>query len=266
MGENKESEILVELREEVAIITLNRPKVYNALGRTHKLELAEYFKRFSTHPEIKVIVLTAKGKAFCTGQDLNDRHISAQSDATPVDLGKTLKEEWNPLVQSIRECDRPVICAVNGVCAGAGISVALSADLVIAHPDVKFVSGFTKIGLIPDAGSSHRFSRALGPQKAFEFFCFNHPLMPHELEEKGLINRVEINPLNFALTWAKEMAKMAPLSLRELKKNLQAGGDLAFNDILEWEARSQKRLGESFDYKEGVAAFLEKRPPQFRGE
>lgn len=256
--------ILTKTEDQIFTITINRPQVYNALTKEAKLEIVQSLREAGRNSEVRSIILTGEGKAFCTGQDLNDRTIQAKEG--PVDLGVTLETEWNPLVRAIKESSKPVIAAVNGVCAGAGVSVALACDLIIAHPQAKFISGFTKLGLIPDAGSSHRFSHALGPQKAFEFFVFNQPLMPEQLEQVGLINTHAQEPLALAKKWAQELNQLAPLSLAELKKNLQNALDLPYNQMLEREVACQRMLGNSKDYQEGLSAFFEKRKPQFSGE
>lgn len=266
MSENSGQDIL-EINEnngETLILKINRPKVYNALTKEAKLELIALIRKADRNPEIRTIIITGEGKAFCTGQDLNDRSVRA--DETPVDLGTTLETEWNPLVNAIRECSKPVLAAVNGVCAGAGVSVALACDLIIAESEAKFVSGFTKLGLIPDAGSSHKFSKAMGQQKAFEFFVFNRPMMPEQMEEYGLINGHDERPLRLCLDWASKLNKMAPLSLSSLKRNLQQAQDLPYNEMLEREIASQRTLGNSNDYREGLSAFFEKREPQFKGQ
>lgn len=258
---------IVEISEnggQTLILKINRPKVYNALTKDAKLELISLIRKADRNPEVRTLILTGEGKAFCTGQDLNDRTV--RGDEAPVDLGTTLETEWNPLVNAIRECSKPVIAAVNGVCAGAGVSVALACDLIIAESEAKFVSGFTKLGLIPDAGSSHKFARAMGQQKAFEFFVFNRALMPEHMEEYGLINGHDERPLEVCLKWAASLNKMAPLSLSTLKTNLQQAQDLPYNEMLDREIAAQRTLGNSLDYKEGLSAFFEKREPQFKGQ
>ena len=172
--------LLVEIDKSIATVAINRPEVYGALTREAKLELIKVIRQLNRDENVKAIVLTGTGKAFCSGQDLNDRTVKAEDK--PVDLGITLKEEWNPLVNSIRESKKIIIGAINGVCAGAGVSVALACDMIVSAPGVKFVSGFSKLGLCPDAGSTYTFTKAWGEKKALEFFLFNQPLTAEEMK------------------------------------------------------------------------------------
>ena len=248
----------------VASIIINRPEVYGALNRDSKLEIIKAFKACNKDDSVKAIVLTSEGKAFCSGQDLNDRTVDGSSG--PVDLGHTLETEWNPLVESIRKSEKIVIGAINGVCAGAGLSVALSCDLIVAKPKVKFVSGFSQLGLAPDAGSSYTFVKALGRQKTLEFFLFNMPMLAEELCEKGLINHVDDNPFEYATQMAKKISLMAPLSLSMIKKNIQSASEETFQDVMDKETKTQRFLGNSEDYQEGLRAFFDKRTPNFLGK
>lgn len=248
----------------VSVITINRPDVYNALNRQSKMELIDALEKAALEESIKAVVLTANGKAFCSGQDLNDR-ANQDEDAPKKDLGETLKTEWNPLVEAIRNCPKIVVAAINGVTAGAGISVAMACDLVIAPEKTRFVSGFTKLGLVPDAGSTHTFTNALGPKKAMEFFLFNQPLMSEELQCAGLINAIDSNPIELAQKWCGQIANMAPLSIAHLKKNIQKASHMSFADSMLNETNSQCYLGQTEDFNEGVLSFFEKRTPVFKG-
>lgn len=255
----------IQRQDQVLTIKINRPEVYNALNTQTKAELQQAITWAGQQSELRVVVLGAEGKAFCTGQDLNDR-ASTQTQGGSVDLGHTLESEWNPLVKAIYHSPIPVIAAVQGVTAGAGISVALACDLIIAAPEIKFVSGFAKLGLCPDAGSTHALTRALGKARAYEFFIFNQPLMSEELEKVGLINEIHHDPWSAALAMAQELAKLAPLSAREIKHNMQLAQHHSWDDMLQLEVDAQRRLGHSQDYQEGVKAFFEKRPPRFQGK
>lgn len=250
------------IQDGVLILTMNRPEVYNALGTQHKLDIIAAVEEGNQNPEVHAIILTANGKAFCTGQDLNDRTVQKGA----VDLGHTLETEWNPLVNSLRLSNKITIAAVNGICAGAGVSVALACDLVSAHPEAKFISGFSKIGLAPDAGSTSVFSRALGPKHALEFFLFNQPLSAAKMLELRLINQVDELPLEAAQKMSQNIKLLPPLSVREIKKNLQIAGDVSYNESMVNETRVQKFLGASEDYQEGLKAFFEKRAPKFLGK
>ncbi len=256
--------ILVSKENFTGTITINRPEVYGALTREAKLELIRAIRQFNKDSEVGCIILTSEGKAFCSGQDLNDRTVQASERA--VDLGVTLETEWNPLVNTIRESKKIIIGAINGVCAGAGVSVALACDLIIAHPKAKFVSGFSKLGLCPDAGATKTFTEALGAKKALEFFLFNEGLSAEKMLEAGLINGQDEQFIDIAKTWARDINLLAPMSVEIIKQNIAMAKDLSYNESMEREVSSQRFLGNSEDYKEGLNAFFEKRTPKFLGK
>jgi 2-(1,2-epoxy-1,2-dihydrophenyl)acetyl-CoA isomerase len=253
-----------EIQNATAVITLNRPEVYNALNLRGKLDIIEAIKKANSSPDIRSIVLTGEGKAFCSGQDLNDRSVDARKG--PVDIGHTLETEWNPLVNAIRASDKLVIAAINGVCAGAGLSVALACDLKISAPGVRFIAGFTQIGLAPDAGLSFQLVRHLGYARALAFSLKGKPLLAEELVSFGLINEVHQYPLAAAMQLAEELNQLAPMSLKATKKNFQLAAEALWAQVLEGEKVAQRTLGFSDDYREGVTAFLEKRKPVFKGQ
>lgn len=258
------SDLIIETHGATRLIKINRPEVYNALTKAAKLELIEAMNIAANDNAIRSIVLSAEGKAFCSGQDLNDRTVAAGGGERP-NLGHTLETEWNPLVESIRNCPKIVIAAINGVCAGAGLSVALACDLRIAHPKARFVSGFSKLGLCPDAGSSYHFTRALGPSAAMEFFLFNRPLEAAQMEKVGLVGKISEQFLDEALEWANEINKLAPQATQTIKANVKMAAETGFREMIEVETKSQQKLGQSDDYQEGLAAFFEKRGPNFTG-
>jgi 2-(1,2-epoxy-1,2-dihydrophenyl)acetyl-CoA isomerase len=249
----------------VVTITINREDVYNALNKDSKKLIVKAIKSANKNSELRAIVLTGSGtKAFCSGQDLNDRSIDTKLG--PVNLGETLNNEWNPLIKAIRNSSLPVIAAVNGVCAGAGLSIAVACDLVVAVPTAKFVSGFSKLAIANDAGSGQIFARAMGPKKALEFFYFNQPLLASDMCEYGLINSVADNALETAQELASQIAALAPYSVTAIKQNVQLALETSFTESLERETKLQRFLGHTKDYQEGLLAFKEKRSPQFKGE
>jgi len=255
--------IEVKNENQTCIITINREAVYNALNRDSKFEIIKAIREANKDQDIRSIILTAKGKAFCSGQDLNDRTVNDPNQK--VDLGRTLEEEWNPLMNAIRNSEKLVIAAINGVCAGAGLSMALNCDIKIAMPQVKFISGFTQIGLAPDAGLSSHLTKNLGYSKALEFALMGKPLLSEEMLAYNFINEISSSPLETAIQMASQINELAPLAVKMVKKNLKAAMDLDFNQTLEQEKFTQRFLGFSEDYKEGVRAFLEKRKPKFLG-
>ncbi|MFG1483712.1 enoyl-CoA hydratase-related protein [Halobacteriovorax sp. HFRX-2_2] len=256
--------IIIEKEAFTGVITIDREEVYGALSKEAKLEIISAIRTLNRDNEVGCIILSSKGKGFCTGQDLNDRTV--QAGEKPVDLGVTLETEWNPLVNAIKNSKKLVIAAVEGVVAGAGVSVALACDLVVARPGIKFVSGFSKLGLCPDAGSTHMFTQALGPKKAMEYFLFNAPLTSEQLESAGLINKVSEEALTDAKAWAGQINAMAPLSVKAIKENIGVAIDSTSKESMDRETAYQRFLGNSEDYKEGLSAFFEKRQAKFLGK
>jgi 2-(1,2-epoxy-1,2-dihydrophenyl)acetyl-CoA isomerase len=255
--------ILFEKKNKTAIITINRPDVYNALNRQGKIDIVEAIKVANADQSIRSIILTASGKAFCSGQDLNDRTVDARLG--PVDIGQTLETEWNPLVNAIRTSEKLIIAAINGVAAGAGLSVVLACDLKISFPKIRFISGFTQIGLAPDAGLSFQLVRSMGYSQALAFALSGKPMLSEEMLERGFINEISDAPLESALKLSEVINQLAPLSVKHVKKNFQLATESKWNEVLEEEKTAQRFLGFSSDYKEGVTAFLEKRAPKFQG-
>jgi 2-(1,2-epoxy-1,2-dihydrophenyl)acetyl-CoA isomerase len=255
--------IKYEVQAGTALITINRPQVYNALNVQGKLDIISAIREANKNTEVRSIILAAEGKAFCSGQDLNDRTVDATKG--PVDIGHTIETEWNPLIEAIRKSDKLVIAAIQGVCAGAGLSVALACDLKVAAPGVRFISGFSQIGLAPDAGMGFMLVRQMGYTKALEFALLGKPLLSEDMLGYNYINRVAETPLEVAKELATEINKLAPLSVKMVKKNFQHAGEKELGEVLSREKYVQRFLGFSQDYKEGVSAFLEKRKPDFKG-
>ncbi|HXH74448.1 MAG TPA: enoyl-CoA hydratase-related protein [Bacteriovoracaceae bacterium] len=264
MKETKSFEtIKYEVKNSTAIITINRPQVYNALNVQGKLDIIDGIREANKDGTVRSIILTAEGKAFCSGQDLNDRSVDATKG--PVDIGHTIETEWNPLIDAIRNSEKLVIGAILGVCAGAGLSVALACDLKVAAPGIRFISGFSQIGLAPDAGMSFMLVRQMGYTKALEFALLGKPLLSEDMQRYNFISRIAEDCLTTALEMAAEVNALAPLSVKMVKKNLQFANEKELGQVLEREKHVQRFLGFSQDYKEGVTAFMEKRKPQFKG-
>jgi 2-(1,2-epoxy-1,2-dihydrophenyl)acetyl-CoA isomerase len=255
--------IKYEIKDGTAVVTINRPQVYNALNVQGKLDIISAIREANKDANIRSIILAAEGKAFCSGQDLNDRTVDASKG--PVDIGRTIETEWNPLIEAIRTSDKLIIAAIQGVCAGAGLSVALACDMKIAAPGVRFISGFSQIGLAPDAGMSFMLVRQMGYTKALEFALLGKPLTSEAMLEYNFLNKIADAPLEEAQKLAREINNLAPLSVKMVKKNLHYANEKELDEVLDREKYVQRYLGFSQDYKEGVSAFLEKRKPQFKG-
>jgi len=252
-----------EIQNGTAVITINRPEVYNALNVQGKLDIISAIREANKDTSVRSIVLAAEGKAFCSGQDLNDRTVDASKG--PVDIGHTLETEWNPLISAIRSSDKLIIAAVQGVCAGAGLSVVLACDMKVAAPGVRFIAGFSQIGLTPDAGMSFMLTRQMGYTKALEFALMGKPMSSEDMLQYGFINTISETPLVQAMELSASVNALAPLSVKTVKKNFQFALDKELVSVLEREKHTQRYLGFSQDYKEGVSAFLGKRKPEFKG-
>lgn len=244
-----------------ATITLNRPDHFNAITHTMLSELVQALKNAERDKAIRCIVLTGAGRAFCAGQDIHG------IDET-VDYGEMLAENYHPVLQTLQATTKPVIAAVNGVAAGAGMSLALAADFRIVRPDTKFVSAFMGIGLIPDCGFIYILPRLVGYAKALEIATIGKPIAGAEIIELGLASGLvdaeewETGVSNFASQFKEVPTKAFAL----VKRYMMAGMHSSFEDVLVQEAKAQRIAGKTKDHMEGMQAFKEKRQPTFVGE
>lgn len=251
--------ILFAVTEGVAVITLNRPAVMNALSSVMRAEMLAAVRL--AEAEARVLVLTGAGRAFCSGQDLAD------VDVATVDLEAVLRDEYEPLLTAIATCPLPVIAAVNGAAAGAGAGLALACDVVIAAESASFIQAFTRIGLVPDAGGSYWLPRQVGLARAMGAMLFAEKVTAVQAAEWGMIWEA-VPDAGFAVHWQARAAHLAAgpgLAYRGVKQALRASFDNDFAGQLALEARLQGDCGKSQDFREGVAAFLEKRPAKFTG-
>lgn len=261
-----ETSIELKLEAGVATLTLNRPECLNSFNPAMHQALAAALDRLRDDAEVRVLVLTGAGRAFCAGQDLSDRAVAPGQRA--VDLGESIERYYAPLVRRLRDMPKPVIAAVNGVAAGAGANIALACDLVIAARSARFVQAFSKVGLLPDSGGSYWLPRLLGQARALGLALLAQPLSAEQAEQWGLIWRCVDDALFPAeVQWlASELAAGPTLAYARIKQALQAAERNSLEQQLLLERDAQRELGFSADYREGVAAFLAKRKPQFQGQ
>lgn len=252
--------IRLSLRGDIAVLALNRPEVMNALNTQMRAEILHAVK--DAESKARVLVITGKGKAFCSGQDLGDR-----ANVDTVDLERTLRDEYEPMLRAIYDCPIPVVAAVNGAAAGAGANLALAADVVIATHSAVFLQAFSRIGLIPDAGGTYWLPRQVGFARAMGAALFAEPVSAQRAAEWGMIWEA-VPDSDFVEHWTGRVEKLATgptVGFRNLKAALRASYDNDLDAQLALEARLQGDCGKTRDFKEGILAFMEKRPASYEG-
>jgi 2-(1,2-epoxy-1,2-dihydrophenyl)acetyl-CoA isomerase len=256
--------ILVALETGVLTITLNRPDKLNAFNPEMHERLREALEQ-ARQAEVRAVLLTGAGRAFCAGQDLSERNVSP--GAAPIDLSLSLGSNYNPLVRRLRELPKPVVCAVNGVAAGAGANIALACDLVIAARSASFVQSFSRIGLVPDSGGTYFLPRLIGSARAMGLALLGEKLSAEDAERWGLIWKVvDDNKLaDVSSSLARQLADGPTKGFGLIKKALYASATNTLDAQLDLERDLQREAGFSEDYREGVSAFMQKRTPQFKG-
>lgn len=258
------SSILLEIEKGIARITLNRPKSFNSFNREMALALQNTLDDCNANDEVRVIILTGEGKAFCAGQDLVEVTDQAQNPG----FKKILDEHYGPIIQKLRGTAKPIIAAVNGVAAGAGANIALACDIVVAHEKVSFIQAFSGIGLIPDSGGTFFLPRLIGFQKASALAMLGDKVSATEAEKMGMIYKVyPLESFNDEVnTLANRMAKMPTKGLALTKAAFNTAMTNSLEEQLNVESKLQIEASETHDYHEGVAAFIEKRKPEFKGK
>jgi 2-(1,2-epoxy-1,2-dihydrophenyl)acetyl-CoA isomerase len=253
----------LRITDGVATLALNRPEVYNALNDEITFELQDAFKAIAKDDAVRVVVLTGEGKAFCSGQDL--KASSTQEKRSFMD---SLHKRYNPIVRAMRNLPKPIVCRLNGVAAGAGCSLALACDIIVASEEATLIEVFVNIGLVPDSGSSYFLPRLVGTAKAFELCSMGTKIKASEAAAMGLINKaVPADQLDTAVKSYTDYFSKAPTkAIGLIKKMLAKSATSTLDEMLDYEAYCQEIAGSTSDYKEGVAAFLEKRKAAFTGK
>jgi|SRR5690606_29356574 len=255
--------LLYNVQRGIATLSLNRPDVYNALNDGITFELQDVFKSIASDDDVRVVVLTGSGKAFCSGQDLK-----ASAAAGKRSFSDSLHKRYNPIIRSMRALPKPILCRLNGVAAGAGCSLALACDMIIASEDAVLIEVFVNIGLVPDSGSSWFLPRLVGMAKAFELCAMGSRVSARDAAQMGLVNRVvSADKLDETVAEYTSYFAQAPTrAIGLIKKMLHKSANATLEEMLEYEAWCQQIAGSSADYQEGMAAFKEKRKPRFSGK
>ncbi|MFM8849100.1 MAG: enoyl-CoA hydratase/isomerase family protein [Cytophagales bacterium] len=255
--------ITCETSNGVATITLNRPEVYNALNDAITYELQDVLKAVAKDDAVRVVVLTGAGKAFCSGQDLKDSASQGKRSFL-----ESLHKRYNPIITAMRQLPKPIVCRLNGVAAGAGCSLALACDVIVASEEASLIEVFINIGLVPDSGSSYFLPRLVGMVKAFEMCTLGNKIAASEALKMGLVNKVTpASELDAAVKGYTDFYSKAPTkAIGLIKKMLNKSATTNLDEMLEYEAYCQEIAGATSDHKEGVQAFLEKRKPNFVGK
>jgi len=255
--------IKTETDGSVLKITLNRPDKFNSFNREMALQLQEALDKAENDKSIRAVYITGEGKAFCAGQDLSEA-----MDKNGPGIERIVREHYNPIIMKIRAIEKPVVCAVNGVAAGAGANIALACDVVIAATSIAFIQAFSKIGLIPDSGGTFLLPRLIGLGKASALMMLGDKVSATDAERMGMIYKVvdDGNLQTEALAIAKTLADMPTKGIGLTKRLLNRSLFNTLDKQLEYERDMQVNAAASYDYNEGVNAFLEKRKPIFKGE
>lgn len=257
--------VLYSLSGSVATLTLNRPDVLNSFNREMSVTLQKLLEQCALDEQVRCVVLTAVGKGFSAGQDLNE--FLAASEGTPR-LAETVETSFNPIVRRIREMEKPVVCALNGVAAGAGANIALACDFVVAADTATLIQSFSKIGLVPDSGGTFFLPRLAGLAKATELIMLGEKLTSDEAFRLGLIYKVVplLSLHEQAMSLATRLAELPTRALGLSKRLLNASAVNSLDVQLDFERDLQDEAGRTEDFKEGVSAFLEKRNPRYKGK
>ena len=257
--------VLVERTSDgIVKITLNRPQAFNSVNRELALSLIQALDSCHNDDGVRVVCITGEGKAFCAGQDLKE----ATSPELMIGFERLLKEHYTPIIESIVRLNKPVVCAVNGVAAGAGANIALACDVVIAHEKASFIQAFSAIGLVPDSGGSYFLPRLIGRARAMAYAMLGDKISAKTAETEGMIYKCYEDD-DYETKVSQLLSRLAGMPTKALnltKELINKSYDNTLDKQLEMEAQHQITAANSDDYSEGVAAFLEKRKPEFKGK
>ncbi|MGG1253433.1 enoyl-CoA hydratase-related protein [Brevibacillus agri] len=253
--------ILYEVSEGVAVVTLNRPDKFNAFTEVMHKEIIAALKEAQKDDAVRCILLTGAGRAFNAGQDLGE--VSGED----IDFGGFLRKRYNPMILQLQKTEKPIVAAVNGVAAGAGMSLALACDIRLASEKASFVNAFVSIGLVPDSGGCYFLPRIVGIGKALELAMTGEKVSAEEALRIGLVNKVYPAErfMEEAVAYARKLAALPTRGIGLIKRTMYKGLEMGLEETLDYEAYAQEVAGSTADHKEGVAAFMEKRAPRFTG-
>lgn len=266
--ENSEAAVLYSVSDQIATITLNRPKVLNALNEALLLGLRDAISACAADDNVRAVIITGAGRAFCAGADLSTMPTDDASLAAGFDLGRALTERYNPIILGIRALQKPVITVVNGSAAGAGMSIALAGDIIIAGQSASFLQAFARIGLIPDAGSTWFLPRYVGDLRARAMTMLAEPMDALEAQRIGMVWKVvpDAQLMDEAKQLATKLSRAPTTAIALIKEALNASGANTLPQQLALEAQLQTKAGRTHDFIEGIKAFIGKRVAQFTGK
>ena len=255
-----------EIIDGVAVLTLNRPDRMNSFNTQMHTEVRDALKQVKKSREARCLLITGNGRGFCAGQDLSDRNVDPSAEMP--NLGESIENNYNPLIRSLQALEMPVICAVNGVAAGAGANIALASDIVLAARSASFIQVFCKIGLVPDSGGTWTLPRLVGHARAMALSMLGDKISAEQAMAWGMIWKCidDENLKDEALAMAKQLATQPTKGLALIKRAIQSSWDNSFDEQLDLERDLQTLAGRTEDYREGVSAFMEKRQPSFKGK